>query len=227
MPGLLTIKENMKVNALKDMYNSIIVDDILTRHNINKVDLFKRFVRYLINSTAQTFSKKSITNYLKNENVKLEPTTINNYTDYLQEALFINRLRRKDLIGKKEMSTKEKYYLTDQGFHQALIDENTNWIPRILENIVYVELLRRGYDIRVGKVYKKEIDFECRKKNSTIYIQVSYLLTSEKTIEREFSPLETIRDNYPKYVLSLDEFNMSRNGIIHMNIIDFLKNEDI
>lgn len=164
MPGLLTIKENMKVNALKDMYNSIIVDDILTRHNINKVDLFKRFVRYLINSTAQTFSKKSITNYLKNENVKLEPTTINNYTDYLQEALFINRLRRKDLIGKKEMSTKEKYYLTDQGFHQALIDENTNWIPRILENIVYVELLRRGYDIRVGKVYKKEIDFECGKK---------------------------------------------------------------
>ena len=227
MPGLLTIKENMKVNALKDMYNSIIVDDILTRHNIDKVDLFKRFVRYLINSTAQTFSKKSIINYLKNENVKLEPTTINNYTDYLQEALFINRLRRKDLIGKKEMSTKEKYYLTDQGFHQALIDENTNWIPRILENIVYVELLRRGYDIRVGKVYKKEIDFECRKKNSIIYIQVSYLLTSEKTIEREFSPLETIRDNYPKYVLSLDEFNMSRNGIIHMNIIDFLKNENI
>lgn len=101
MPGLLTVKENMKTNALRDIYNSIIVDDILTRHRIEKIDLFKRFIRYLMNSTAQTFSKKSIQNYLKNENMKLNPETINNYTDYLQEALFIIRLRRKDLIGKK------------------------------------------------------------------------------------------------------------------------------
>jgi len=227
MPGLLTVKKNMKNNALRDIYNSIIVDDILTRHSIERVDLFKRFVRYLINSTAQTFSKKSIKNYLKNENVTMNPETINNYTEYLQEALFIMRLRRKDLIGKKEMSTKEKYYLTDQGFHHALIDDNTNWIPRILENIVYIELLRRGYDVHVGKVYDKEVDFECRKEDKKIYIQVTYLLASEQTIEREFGVLERIRDNYPKYVLSQDEFNFSRNGIIHMRIIDFLKDEDI
>ncbi|RAP50952.1 MAG: ATPase [Methanosphaera sp. rholeuAM74] len=227
MPGLLTVKKNMKNNALRDIYNSIIVDDILTRHSIERVDLFKRFVRYLINSTAQTFSKKSIKNYLKNENITMNPETINNYTEYLQEALFIMRLRRKDLIGKKEMSTKEKYYLTDQGFHHALIDDNTNWIPRILENIVYIELLRRGYDVHVGKVYDKEVDFECRKEDKKIYIQVTYLLASEQTIEREFGVLERIRDNYPKYVLSQDEFNFSRNGIIHMRIIDFLKDEDI
>lgn len=227
MPGLLSINESMKMKALRDIYNSIIVDDILTRHTIDKIDLFKRFVRFLINSTAQTFSKKSIRNFLKNENILLNPTTINNYTDYLQEALFINRLRRNDLIGKKEMSTNEKYYLTDHGFHQALVDDNSNWIPRILENIVYIELLRRNYEVHIGKIYDKEIDFECKKDKKKIYIQVTYLLASEDTIEREFGNLEKIRDNYPKYVLSLDEFDMSRNGIIHMNIIDFLKDETI
>ena len=227
MPGLLSINESMKMKALRDIYNSIIVDDILTRHTIDKIDFFKRFVRFLINSTAQTFSKKSIRNFLKNENILLNPTTINNYTDYLQEALFINRLRRNDLIGKKEMSTNEKYYLTDHGFHQALVDDNSNWIPRILENIVYIELLRRNYEVHIGKIYDKEIDFECKKDKKKIYIQVTYLLASEDTIEREFGNLEKIRDNYPKYVLSLDEFDMSRNGIIHMNIIDFLKDETI
>ena len=227
MPGLLSINESMKMKALRDIYNSIIVDDILTRHTIDKIDLFKRFVRFLINSTAQTFSKKSIRNFLKNENILLNPATINNYTDYLQEALFINRLRRNDLIGKKEMSTNEKYYLTDHGFHQALVDDNSNWIPRILENIVYIELLRRNYEVHIGKIYDKEIDFECKKDKKKIYIQVTYLLASEDTIEREFGNLEKIRDNYPKYVLSLDEFDMSRNGIIHMNIIDFLKDETI
>lgn len=227
MPGLLTVNEKMKTNALRDIYNSIIVDDILTRHRIEKVDLFKRFIRYLMNSTSQTFSKKSIQNYLKNENIKMNPETINNYTDYLQEALFIARLRRKDLIGKKEMKTQEKYYLTDHGFHQALIDDNSKWIPRILENIVYMELLRRGYDVRVGKVYDREVDFEYKKDNQKRYMQVTYMLSTDETIEREFTPLEMIRDNYPKYVLSLDEFDMSRNGIIHMNIIDFLKNKEI
>lgn len=227
MPGLLTVNEKMKTNALRDIYNSIIVDDILTRHRIEKVGLFKRFIRYLMNSTSQTFSKKSIQNYLKNENIKMNPETINNYTDYLQEALFIARLRRKDLVGKKEMKTQEKYYLTDHGFHQALIDDNSKWIPRILENIVYMELLRRGYDVRVGKVYDREVDFEYKKDNQKRYMQVTYMLSTDETIEREFTPLEMIRDNYPKYVLSLDEFDMSRNGIIHMNIIDFLKNKEI
>ena len=227
MPGLLTVNEKMKTNALRDIYNSIIVDDILTRHRIEKVDLFKRFIRYLMNSTSQTFSKKSIQNYLKNENIKMNPETINKYTDYLQEALFIARLRRKDLVGKKEMKTQEKYYLTDHGFHQALIDDNSKWIPRILENIVYMELLRRGYDVRVGKVYDREVDFEYKKDNQKRYMQVTYMLSTDETIEREFTPLEMIRDNYPKYVLSLDEFDMSRNGIIHMNIIDFLKNKEI
>lgn len=121
----------------------------------------------------------------------------------------------------------EKYYLTDHGFHHIIVDDNNKWKPRILENIVYVELLRRGYKINIGKIKNREVDFVCEKNNKKIYVQVSYLLSSEKTIEREFSALEKIPDNYPKYVISADEIDMSRNGFIHMNIIDFLKNEDI
>ena len=203
------------------------MEDILSRHTIKKIDLFKRFIRYLINSTGQTFSKKSIINYLKNENYKIDYETLNNYTGYLQEALFVSRVRREDLIGKKELKTEEKYYITDHGFHQALIDENSRWIPRILETIVYNELLRRDYNIRIGRVGKKEVDFVCTKSNKKLYIQVSYILADEKTLKREINPLLDIRDNYEKYILSMDEFDFSREGIKHMNFIQFLKEDTI
>lgn len=228
MPGLLTInKDRLKTNALKDIYNSIIVDDILSRHSIKDMDLFKRFVRYLTNSTGQTFSKTSITNYLKSENKKTSPITIGNYTEFLQEALYFIKLRRKDLIGKKELKTEEKYYLTDHGFHNAIVDDNNNWAPRILENIVFIELLRRDYEVHIGKIKDKEIDFLCERKHAKIYVQVTHHLSTPKTVEREFGNLEKVPDNYPKYVLSLDDIDMSRNGIIHMNIIEFLKDESI
>lgn len=136
-------------------------------------------------------------------------------------------IKRKDLIGKAELKTEEKYYLTDHGFHNVIVDDNNNWTPRILENIVLVELLRRYYEVHVGKIKDKEVDFLCEKKDKKIYVQVCHHLSSPKTVEREFGNLEKIPDNYPKYVLSLDEINMSRNGIIHMHIIDFLKDEGI
>lgn len=228
MPGLLDLdSSDKKEKALKDIYNSIIVDDILSRHNINKLDLFKRFLRFMINSTGQTFSKKSVINYLKNEHYKIDYETLNNYTEYIQESLFVTRIRREDLIGKKELKTEDKYYLRDHGFHQALIDDNNKWIPRILETIVFNELLRRGYNIKIGKVGKKEVDFVCRKANKKLYVQVCYLLASDETIEREFSPLLKIKDNYEKYVLSMDEFDFSMDGIKHMNIIKFLKSDSI
>ena len=228
MPGLLDLdSSDKKEKALKDIYNSIIVDDILSRHNINKLDLFKRFLRFMINSTGQTFSKKSVINYLKNEHYKIDYETLNNYTEYIQESLFVTRIRREDLIGKKELKTGDKYYLMDHGFHQALIDDNNKWIPRILETIVFNELLRRGYNIKIGKVGKKEVDFVCRKANKKLYVQVCYLLASDETIEREFSPLLKIKDNYEKYVLSMDEFDFSMDGIKHMNIIKFLKSDSI
>lgn len=228
MPGLLDLTVgDKKEKALKDIYNSIIMEDILSRHAIKKIDLFKRFIRYLINSTGQTFSKKSIIKYLKNENYKIDYETLNNYTEYLQEALFVNRVRREDLIGKKELKTEDKYYVTDHGFHQALIDENNKWIPRILETIVYIELLRRDYNIKIGKVGTKEVDFVCTKRNKKLYIQVSYILADEKTLKREINPLLDIRDNYEKYILSMDEFDFSREGIKHMNIIQFLKDDTL
>lgn len=228
MPSIQAIEdEYIKTNILTDIYNSIIIKDILTRHTIKDIDLFKRFLRYLINSTSQTFSKKSITNYLKSENKETSRTTITNYTEYIQEALFSHKVRRNDLIGKKELKTEEKYYLTDHGFHHIIIDDNEKWIPRILENIIYIELLRRGYTVHIGKIKNKEVDFVCEKNKSKIYIQVSYILNTPETLQREFEPLEKIPDNYPKYVLTMDELDFSQNGIIHMNIIEFLKSDEL
>ena len=228
MPSLLSLKnEESKNNVLLDIYDSIIINDILSRHEIRRIDTFKRFVYFIMNSIGQTFSKKSIANYLKSESKKTSRETINNYTNFIVESLFCQRVLREDILGKRLLSTEEKYYLTDHGFHQALIDENDNWLPRILENIVYIELLRRGYSVKVGRINNKEVDFIAKNKNNKIYIQVAYLLASDETIEREFSVLLDIPDKYDAYVLSMDEFNMSRYGIKHMNIIDFLLNDEI
>ena len=128
---------------------------------------------------------------------------------------------------KKILKTEEKYYLTDQGFHHALVDNNINWIPRVLENIVYNELIRRGYSVKVGKIKNKEIDFVCQRYDKRIYVQVSYYLSTEKTVKREFTPLLDVPDKYDAYVLSMDELDMSQDGIKHRNIIDFLLNNEI
>ncbi len=228
MPGLLPINDDdTKINALQDIYDSIIVHDILSRYTINEIDLFKRFSHYLMNSTGQTFSKTSITNYLKNENKRTTRNTISNFTVYLQDSLFCKKVMRQDILGKRILKTEEKYYLTDQGFHHALVDNNSNWLGRILENVVYNELIRRGYSVKIGKICKKEIDFVCEKYDNRIYIQVAYLLSTPETIEREFSPLLDVPDKYRAYVLSMDEVNLSQDGIIHKNIINFLLDDEI
>ena len=228
MPGLLPIKdESTKINVLHDIYDSIIVHDILSRYTINEIDLFKRFSYYLMNSTGQTFSKTSITNYLKSENKRTTRNTISNFTNYLEDSLFCKKVRRQDIVGKKILKTEEKYYLTDQGFHHALVDNNDNWLGRILENVVFNELIRRNYSVKIGKIYNNEIDFVCEKHDKKVYIQVAYLLSNHDTIEREFSPLFLVPDKYDAYVLSMDEFNMSRDGIKHKNIIDFLLDDEI
>ena len=228
MQGLLPIKDDdTKINALQDIYDSIIVHDILSRYTINEIDLFKRFSHYLMNSTGQTFSKTSIKNYLKSENKRTTSNTISNFTNYLQDCLFCKRVRRQDILGKKILKTEEKYYLTDHGFHHALVDNNSNWLGRILENVVYNELIRRGYSVKIGKIRNKEIDFVCEKYNEKIYIQVAYLLSETETIEREFSPLMDVPDKYGTYVLSMDEVDLSQEGIVHKNTIDFLLDDEI
>ena len=145
-----------------------------------------------------------------------------NYLSFCVDAFLIYRVRRQDLQGKKLLMINEKYYVADHGVREAVFGGNTSDINQVLENIVYMELLRRGYKVSVGKSGEKEIDFVCEDRNDRLYIQVSYLLASESTIEREFSALESVSDNFPKYVISLDEINMSRNGIKHKNIRDFL-----
>ena len=139
----------------------------------------------------------------------------------------IYQVKREDLQGKRILKYDEKYYICDLGFRQAIIGNNQRDITRVIENIVYMELLRRGYEITIGKINQLEADFVCKKHGEPIYIQVSYLLANEETIEREFAPLKMIKDNYPKYVITMDDIDMSHEGINHLNLVDFLLDDKI
>ena len=224
MPFLynLAFEEEASLQYLKDIYSSIILKDITQRNKIRDTDLLERLINYLIMNVGNNFSATSISKFFKSENRKVSVETILNYIKATEEAFLIYKVSRDDLIGKKTLNVNEKYYIADHGIREAIFESNQRDINQIFENIIYLELLRKGYNIRVGKVDNLEIDFVCTKGNEKLYIQVAYLLASPETIEREFSSLEKINDNYPKYVISMDEFDMSRNGIRHINIIDFL-----
>ena len=226
MPFLynLAFKEEASLQYLNDIYSSIILKDITQRNKIRDTDLLERVINYLIMNVGNNFSATSISKFFKSENRKVSVETILNYIKAAEEAFLIYKVSRDDLIGKKILNINEKYYTVDHGIREAILESNQRDINQIFENIIYLELLREGYNVRVGKIDNLEIDFVCTKGNEKLYIQVAYLLASPETIEREFSSLEKINDNYPKYVISMDEFDMSRNGIRHINIIDFLLN---
>lgn len=207
---------------LRDLYNAVELKDIVRRKQIRDVDLLERILAYVTANIGNTFSATTISKYMKSEGRKIAPETVMNYLHAGSEAFLFYPVKRQDLMGKKILSVQEKYYLADHGIREAVIGGNMRDINLILENIVFLELKRRGYDVTVGKAGDKEIDFVAQRQSERIYIQVTYLLASKETIEREFGVYRNIRDNYPKYVLSLDEFDMSREGIIHMNIRDFL-----
>lgn len=207
---------------LKDLFNSVQLKDIVTRNKIRDVDLLQRITSYVMANVGNTFSATSLAKYLKNEQRTVAPETILNYIKYCCDAYLFYQVRREDLHGKQILSSNEKYYIADHGIREAVFGGNMRDINLTLENIVYLELLRRGYAVTIGRSGEKEIDFVCDKRGEKLYIQVAYLLASSETIEREFGAYYGIGDNYPKYVLSLDEFNMSRDGIIHRNIRDFL-----
>lgn len=207
---------------LQDIYNSIVLKDIVKRNNIRDVDMLERIIAYITANVGNTFSATAISKYLKNENRSIAPETILNYIRGCEEAFLFYRVKRQDVQGKKILATNEKYYIADHGIREAVFGGNMKDINLVLENIVFIEMLRRGYSITVGAASVKEIDFICEKQGQKIYLQVCYLLASEETIRREFGAYESIRDNFPKYVISLDNFDMSRDGIIHMNIVDFL-----
>lgn len=224
MPFLHNLDYNFEASMqyLQDLYASIILKDITQRNNIRDTDLLERIINYVVMNIGNTFSATSISKFFKSENRKVATETILNYIKACEEAFLVYRVARNDLLGKKILNVNEKYYIADHGIREAIMENNQKNINQVLENIVYFEILRRGYNVKTGKVDNLEVDFVCKKNDETIYIQVSYLLASEDTKEREFSVLENIKDNYPKYVLSMDEFDMSRNGIKHMNLIEFL-----
>lgn len=213
---------NDEMTYLNDLFNSIVLKDVAQRNAIRDVALFRQIVIYIMANVGNLFSAKSIINYLKNENRKLSTETLYSYIDYCKSVYLVNMIQRQNLIGKEILSTQNKMYMTDHGLRQAIYGNNQRDINQILENIVCLELQRRGYSVTIGCVGSKEVDFCATRNNETIYMQVTYLLASNETTEREFGSLKAINDNYPKYVLSLDNFDFSRDGIIHKNIIDWL-----
>jgi predicted AAA+ superfamily ATPase len=227
MPFIGNIIDDKKAISLylEDVYNSVVLKDVVKRNNIRDVDLLDRIVTYVLANIGKTFSATSIAKYFLSERRKVSTDTVLNYIRACEEAFLFRRIKRQDIQGKRILQVAEKYYVTDHGMRQAIYGRNTEDIQAVLENIVCIELLRRGYDVNVGAVDGKEIDFVAVKGNEPIYIQVAYLLHDETTREREFGNLLEIGDNYPKYVVSMDEIDMSRDGIRHLGIKDFLLGE--
>lgn len=224
MPYLANIRydDEPSKQYLLDLFNSVQLKDIVKRNKIRDVDLLERIIAYVITNAGNTFSASSLAKFLKSEHRTVAPETILNYIKYCCDAYLFYQVKREDLQGKQILASNEKYYIADHGIREAVFGGNMKDINLTLKNIVYLELIRRGYVVTVGRIGDKEIDFVCHKKNEKLYVQVTYLLTSEETIQREFTAYDNIKDNFPKYVVSMDEFDMSQNGIKHRNIRDFL-----
>lgn len=222
-----SINDDAILQYLEDVFDSIIIKDVTQRNNIRDIALFKKVLTYFIADIGHTYSATSIRKYLKSENRSISTETLYNYIEYCKEACFLHLVSRMDLVGKKILQFQEKVYLVDHGFRESIYGNNLRDINQTLENIIYMELLRRGYDVHIGKFNQYEVDFVVSKTNQKCYIQVAYILADESTVEREFRSLELIQDNYPKYVITMDEIDQSRNGIKHMNIKDFLSCKNI
>ncbi|MBK5251837.1 MAG: ATP-binding protein [Peptostreptococcaceae bacterium] len=207
---------------LRDLYNSIVLKDIVQRSKIKDVDVLNRIVEYMVLNTSQIFSAKSIFKFFESVNRKVSTETIYGYINYITASLIINKAVRYDIRGKKILTRSDKYYLTDLGLSKI---NNTGFkteIGALIENVIYNELIYRGYEVYVGKTVKGEIDFIVMDGDDRSYYQVAYLLTDDKVIKREFGVFDLVDDNFPKYVLSMDKYDFSREGIKHINILDFL-----
>lgn len=228
MPYLANLRfdETACRQYLRDLFNSVELKDIVKRNNVRDVDMLERIIAYVTANIGTTFSSTAISKYLKNEGRRVSPETVLNYLKACSDAFLFYQVRRQDLQGKKILTVNEKYYVADHGIREAVIGGNMRDINLVLENIVFMEALRRGYSVTVGKVGEREIDFVCERHGEKCYIQVAYLLAAEETVQREFGVYEHVQDNFPKYVVSLDEFDMSRNGVRHYNIRDFLLAEN-
>lgn len=217
-------EESMKT-FLKDIFDSIVLKDIVKRYNIKNVALFERIMEYLVTNPSQVFSAKNMLNEFEKENIPVSSKTVYECLDYAETSMLMIKASQYDIRGKRILSRKDKYYLTDLGLGQILNTNKKAQYGAYLENIVFNELIYRGYDVSVGNNNGKEIDFVATKYNQKEYYQVCYYLSDDKIIDREFGAYDNINDNYPKYVISMDELDFSQNGIIHKNIIDWLLQE--
>lgn len=212
---------------VRDIYNSTIFSDIVKRNQVRKIDQLERVVKYTFNNVGNTFSAKSISDYLKSEKRKLDNETVYSYLEKLEKAYLLHRCSRYDLRGKEILKTQEKFYLADTSLRYSVLGYNSDTVASSLENVVYLELCRRGYDVQIGKTPDGEIDFVATKQNNKLYVQVTQEIKSEKTKKREYERLLEIRDNYPKYVLTTDDFSGGNYlGIKTMHIADFLLSQE-
>lgn len=225
LPGIHQMKweDNTVTQYLTDIYNSVILKDVISRNSIRDTALLESIVHYIMDNIGNTFSAKTISDFMKSQGRSLSTETVYTYLRALEGAFIVHKVMRYNIKGKRLLETQEKYYLDDLGLRHAIMGYKANDIGGILENVVYLELLRRGYKVSIGKLDSREVDFIGEKQGEKLYVQVCYLLASPETVEREFGVLESINDNYPKLVLSMDEFEMGRNGIRHMNVREFCK----
>lgn len=207
---------------VKDIYNTVIFTDVVRRNQIRKVDLLERVVKFAFNNVGSIFSSNSISKYMKSEQRKIDVETVYAYLEKLLGAHILSKCARYDLKGKEILKTFEKYYLADTVLRHAILGFNKDSIASLLENVVYIELLRRGYDVFIGKYNDLEIDFVAEKQGEKLYIQVAQEIRSEETMNREYNNLLKIQDNYPKYVLSTQDFVADYEGIKSMHIADWL-----
>ena len=212
---------------VKDIYRSTIFSDIVRRNQIRKVDQLERIVKYAFDNVGNTFSAKSISDYLKSQKRSLDNETVYTYLEKLEKAYLLHRCPRYDLKGKEILKTQEKYYLADTSLRYSVLGYKRDTVASSLENVVYLELCRRGYNVYIGKIGSYEIDFVAVRQNEKIYVQVTQQIDSEKTERREYDRLLGIQDNYPKYVLRTDEFAEGNyEGIKEMHVADFLLNKE-
>lgn len=208
---------------VRDIYNSTVFSDIVRRSQIRKIDQLERVVKYAFDNVGKTFSAKSISDYLKSENRKVDNETVYSYLEKLEKAYLLHRCSRYDIQGKELLKTQEKFYAADTALRYSVLGFDPRSVAAMLENVVYLELLRRGYTVNIGKTPGGEIDFVAVRQNEKLYVQVTREISSQATEEREYSRLREIRDNYPKYVLTTDDFaGGNYEGIKTMHIADFL-----
>lgn len=223
MPQRFSMHGESEVRTfLQDLYNSVVLRDIVQRTGARDVDLLNRIMEYLMANPSQTFSSQGILKYFKSMDRDVSTQTLYNYLDHIQTSLIVSKARRYDIRGRKLLTTLDKYYLTDLGLGRIHNSGYKLEMGALLENVVYNELLSRGYEVYVGKLPGGEVDFVALKNGKKEYYQVAYYLYDQKVIDREFGAYASIPDNYPKYVISMDKIDFSREGIIHLNALKFL-----